>query len=128
MLQVKSDVKSIAEIENYLSSLFLQYNIPESRFGDILVSLTEAVNNAIIHGNELDKNKYVSVSHKKETNRIIFRIKDEGCGFDPSLVPDPTCTEKIEECGGRGVRIMFALADHLCFKKKGNFLELGFNI
>jgi serine/threonine-protein kinase RsbW len=128
MLQVKSEVQSVVILEKYLHTLFQKYNIPESRFGDILISLTEALNNAIIHGNALDNNKYVHVSHTKEPNRIIFRIKDEGCGFNPDAVPDPTCMERIEECGGRGVQIMFALADHMCYKKRERFLELGFNI
>jgi serine/threonine-protein kinase RsbW len=128
MLKVHSKVDSIVSVEDYLNTVFDMFQIPTEKYGDILISLTEAVNNAMIHGNALDENKLVCIHHKLKDKRIYFYIQDEGCGFDIDLIPDPTCKENIEETGGRGVRIMLALADHLCYNIKGKYLEIGFNL
>lgn len=128
MLKVHSKVDSIVTVEEYVHKVFVSFQIPIEKYGDILISLTEAVNNAMIHGNALDENKFVCIHHKLIDKRIYFYIQDEGCGFDLDLIPDPTCKENIEETGGRGVKIMFALADHLCYHNEGKYLEIGFNI
>ena len=77
--------------------------------------MTEAVNNAIIHGNKADIRKYVNIKCKEKTQKIIIRISDEGSGFDPGNVKDPTLPENLEECGGRGVFIMRELSDKIVF-------------
>lgn len=128
MLRIHSNVRSICTLESYLDSIFKSENLPLEKFGDILVSLTEAVSNAIIHGNEHDEDKIVIIAYKYADHQLTFYIKDEGQGFNPDSIPDPTCIERLEECGGRGVRIMNELSDHFCYKTKGKILELGFNI
>jgi serine/threonine-protein kinase RsbW len=127
-LALSSRCSNIASVEQFIRDLFLAHNIREDRFPDVLITLTEAVNNAIIHGNLLDERKNVLVRYFLSDNKLTFLVADEGHGFDPSMVPDPTCSDNIENCGGRGVKIMATLADYFCYKENGSLLEIGFNI
>lgn len=92
----------------------------------MLISLTEAVNNAIIHGNKADAKKFVKINCKEKTHEVVIRISDEGTGFNPLEIKDPTLPENIAECGGRGVFIMRELADQLVFLDDGRTVELHF--
>lgn len=128
ILKLPSVSKSIAEIELYLEQIAEVYNINADRYPNILISLTEAVNNAIIHGNNEDATKYVNVKVRKTTNGLCFQICDEGKGFDPKEVPDPTAPENIECCGGRGVFLMKELSDGIDYKDNGRVVDLHFNL
>jgi serine/threonine-protein kinase RsbW len=127
MLLVQSKLSDICRLEDYLKVIFDLENLPVERYGDVLITLTEAVNNAIIHGNLLDEGKSVRISYKFVNNLLTIIVQDEGKGFDPEAIPDPTCSERIEQCGGRGVRIMEALSDSICFQNNGTCITLGFN-
>ena len=126
MLLVQSKLSSICRVEDYLKVIFNLENLPEDRFGDVLITLTEAVNNAIIHGNMMDEDKTVKIWHNYNKGLLTIIVEDEGIGFDPQSIPDPTHSEHIEECGGRGVRIMEALSDSICFHNNGSCIKLGF--
>lgn len=120
ILRLPSSPNSVSQLESFVQSIIREHKICEGKFSDILVSLTEAVNNAIIHGNQYDENKKVMVKCKTSTRGIQFSIVDEGKGFNPENIPDPTSDEKIETCGGRGVFIINALADKVAVKNKRN--------
>jgi serine/threonine-protein kinase RsbW len=128
MLCVQSKMSSICDLEQYLKEVFDKEHLPSERFGDVLITLTEAVNNAIIHGNSLNEDKTVWVYYQIVKDKLYFFVKDEGKGFDPNSIPDPTCLDRIEECGGRGVKIMSALSDYVSYKKNGSLVKLGFNL
>ena len=94
----------------------------------MLISLTEAVTNAITHGNHYDENKVVQINLQKKSDTIAIRVSDQGCGFDPESVPDPTCDENICKCGGRGVFLMQRLCDQIHYKDNGRTVEMHFKI
>ena len=127
-IKLSSSPTSITVLEEYLQDLLLENQLCASKFPDILISLTEAVNNAIIHGNKSDASKEVQVNCKHSKTGISFSIIDQGNGFDPQTIPDPTSPEKIECCGGRGVFIINALADKVAYKNNGSTVELYFNL
>jgi serine/threonine-protein kinase RsbW len=127
-LSIKSVPENIEKVERYLNDIFQRFDLDTDLYPDILVSLTEAVNNAIIHGNALDTKKQVSIKTKKTKQYILFRVSDEGGGFNPSEVPDPTQTPFLLEEGGRGVLIMKALCTKVCFYNNGSTVELKFNL
>jgi serine/threonine-protein kinase RsbW len=127
-LSLSSNPDSITMLESYLQEIIEEFRLCESKYPDILITLTEAVNNAIIHGNKNDENKKVVVSCKSKQSGIYFSINDEGNGFDPASVPDPTTVDKIECCGGRGVYIINRLADKVAYKNNGSTVELFFNL
>jgi len=128
MLTISSNPSNIQEVESYLKTLHFESILHEDKYADILISLTEAVNNAIIHGNKKDETKNVIIHVKEGGDFVSFCVTDEGTGYNPNGVPDPTCSENIECCGGRGVYIMKALADHICFDDEGRTVEMTFNL
>jgi len=121
-----SNTENIRIVENLVDELVSEYQISEEFYGNILISLTEAVNNAIVHGNKLDPNKNVQLVCKVENKTIIFQIEDEGPGFDYDNLPDPTAPENIEKPNGRGVFLMRNLADKCAFLEDGKIVELAF--
>lgn len=106
----------------------MKLNIDENLYSNILISLTEAVNNAMIHGNRLDNQKTIVISFRKQGHRIHLFISDEGSGFDPVEVPDPTSEERLEKEGGRGVFLMKQLTDEIHFLDKGRTVQLMWKI
>lgn len=128
-LKLPSCPAQIGEVEVFLKSISEKYGIAPDKFPDMLISLTEAVNNAIIHGNGSDISKFVKISFsEKKNNILVFKITDEGEGFNPTAVPDPTSAELLECCGGRGVHIMKCLCDDVSFKENGRTVLLKFKL
>ncbi len=118
---------NIRIVEKLVDELCEDYKIKEDFYGNILISLTEAVNNAIVHGNRLDPDKSVSVKYDTVDEVLKFIIEDEGPGFDYDNLPDPTAPENIEKPNGRGVFLMKHLADNCAFLDDGRIVELEFN-
>lgn len=128
MLTITSNPNNILEVESYLKKLELDTHLNPDKYADILISLTEAVNNAIIHGNQRDENKLVHIDLEEDEHGVSFCVTDEGHGFNPSGVPDPTHEENLECCGGRGVHIMKALSDQISFTNCGRSVVMYFNL
>lgn len=115
-------------MEDFVRALVVRLNIDENLYPNILISLTEAVNNAMIHGNKLDERKAVLVTCQEKNHQIQFIITDEGKGFDPYKVPDPTSAERLETEGGRGVFLMKSLTDEIHFVDQGRTVKLMWKI
>ena len=128
MLKFASDPKNVARVESFVEHLVDKYGISPDVYGNILISLTEAVTNAITHGNDGDKTKIVQVRLKKQNNRLAFLISDEGRGFDFDNLPDPTAPENLLKIGGRGVFLMRQLSDDVAFYDNGSTVEICFSI
>jgi len=125
-IKIKSKVESLRTVENAIDNITGEEGISLDNYGKILVSVLEAVNNAIVHGNKADANKNVDIEIKLNKNDLIVIIKDEGIGFKPEDIPDPTDPENIEAINGRGVFLMSKLADDIRFNKKGNNVTMKF--
>ena len=98
---LESTIDSLAKVEQIIESLKEEFNIPEEIFGNILVSISEGMNNAIKHGNGFDPKKVVELSFELEEKEYRFTIIDEGSGFDYNNVPDPTHPDNLEKIDGR---------------------------
>jgi serine/threonine-protein kinase RsbW len=127
-INFSSDPKNISLIEPLVASVFEKYSISNEIFGNMLVAITEATNNAIMHGNQRDPSKKVLISYTVDSEMIYFSIQDEGMGFNPDILPDPTDPENIEKPNGRGVFLMKRLADHVLFENNGSKVCLGFKL
>ena len=125
-LSFESKPENIAIVERLIDEMCEQHSVIEEHYGDILIAMTEGVNNAIVHGNKLDINKSVSVEYEKRGEDLFFRISDEGAGFDYENLPDPTAPENLERPNGRGVFLMRNLADECLFEDNGRIIELVF--
>jgi serine/threonine-protein kinase RsbW len=120
--------ENIALAEKLIDDACARHNVHESRYGNILIAITEAVNNAIHHGNRLDPNKTVSMGYQAKEDQIIFMVQDQGPGFDHDHLADPTDPENIEKPHGRGVFLMRALADDVAFADNGATVMLSFGL
>lgn len=128
MLKLPSDPKKIEQVEHFVQDIATQYHIEQDKYPNILISLTEAVNNAIIHGNKRDRNKFVDIRIKKTALGLAFRVSDEGCGYDPDCIEDPTLPKNIERIGGRGVFLIQQLCDSVSFHDEGRTVEMHFDL
>lgn len=128
MIRISSDPTQISVVETYLQQVAGHYKVCQNKYPDMLISLTEAVNNAIIHGNKKNASKFVEIHLEEKETGLTFHVSDEGSGFDPTAVKDPTAVENIECCGGRGVFIMQHLADKIDFLDNGRTVEMYFEL
>lgn len=125
-LVFNSDPNSIRLVKQWVDEIAIKYNICEELYPDILISLTEAVNNAIHHGNKGDKRKNILLICEARKSKLKFEVCDEGKGFCPSNIPDPLSEDRIELENGRGVMIMKELAHNIQFKKRGTIVQMTF--
>ena len=126
-LEFASEIENINIIERFIDEICDEYKVGEENYGNILIAITEAVNNAISHGNRRDPSKKVTFTFIPSANELVFVIRDEGPGFDYDNLPDPTAPENIEQPNGRGVFLMSHLADEVTFDETGSTVELKFN-
>lgn len=124
--RIVSKIGNLRIIENAIDNITAETGINQDNYGKILIGTLEAVNNAIIHGNKSDEKKFVSVDIKMADTNLEVTVTDQGNGFKPSEVPDPTRPENIEALNGRGIFLMSKLADDIRFNKKGNKVTLIF--
>lgn len=125
-IQVPSMVENIRMIESFIDNAKERFHLDDDIYGNIMIAVTEAVNNAIKHGNSGDKRKNVSLSLSLDESMIKFVVKDEGPGFNYENLPDPTSPENLEKPGGRGIFLMKHLSDEVEFKDNGRVVELSF--
>lgn len=128
MLRLNSNLRCVSQVEDYVEKLVNKHKLSPDKRGNILISLTEAVTNAIRHGNENDESKTVELEIQEQENGLAVRVSDEGDGFDYGNLPDPTSPDHIMECGGRGVYLMRALSDELSFRNNGSTVEMRFKL
>jgi serine/threonine-protein kinase RsbW len=125
-IQVPSMVENIRMIESFIDNAKERFHLDDDIYGNIMIAVTEAVNNAIKHGNNNNKTKNVHLSLALEDAVIKFVVKDEGPGFNYENLPDPTSPENLEKPGGRGIFLMKHLSDEVAFKDNGRTVELSF--
>ncbi|MEE2907330.1 MAG: ATP-binding protein [Planctomycetota bacterium] len=92
----------------------------------IRLSLEEAMANAMTHGNGGDETKRILLDCHIDADQVVMAIQDEGPGFDPDTVPDPTADENLTIASGRGLALIKAFMTHVEIPRPGNRLELVF--
>jgi serine/threonine-protein kinase RsbW len=125
-IQIPSMMENIRMIESFIDNAKERFHLDDDIYGNIMIAVTEAVNNAIKHGNGSDKRKNVFLGLSLNESTIKFTVKDEGSGFKHDELPDPTSPENIEKPGGRGIFLMKHLSDEVSFKEDGRVVELSF--
>ncbi len=125
-IQFPSLEENIRIVESFIDNAKEKYSLNDDIYGNIMIAVTESVNNAINHGNKKNAKKNVYLSLNLIDSMIKFSIKDEGDGFNYKELPDPTAPENIDKPGGRGIFLMKHLSDEVCFKNDGSEVELSF--
>ena len=123
---LKSEISNISIIEKLIDNLSGVCQFSDEIYGKLLLAVVEAVNNAIIHGNNSDPEKNVNVHYIIDNKGITFDIKDDGRGFDYNIIPDPTDEANLEKLSGRGLYLMKHLSDEIEFKDNGSLVEMKF--
>jgi serine/threonine-protein kinase RsbW len=119
-LKLPSSKTSVRSLEPLLGEIRKKHKIEEDKFYNVMIAVTEAVNNAIIHGNKLCKDKEVLFNIQADSDKITITVQDEGEGFDPDLVDDCLVPENLMKDGGRGVFIIKELMDEVEFIDTGS--------
>ena len=124
-LDLPSDLRIIEAAVSYLVGRCRAFSFEGPRLDlNFRVGVTEALANAVIYGNEGDPAKTVRVEFALRPDEVEVRVIDEGPGFDPSTVPDPTTPEHLTDPGGRGLFLIRNLMDQLEFNARGNALRM----
>ena len=125
-ISIPSLIENIKIIESFIDNAKESFEINDDIYGNIMISVTECISNAIIHGNQNNKEKLVHLELSIENNILRFIIEDEGKGFDQSELKDPTAPENIEKTGGRGIFLIKHLSDDVKFEENGKKTILSF--
>jgi serine/threonine-protein kinase RsbW len=121
-----SNIDNLSLAESLVDDVCNEYKIHEDHYGNILIAVTEAVNNAIQHGNGNIQTKNVTIHVLESNDEVKIKVIDEGRGFDFNNLPDPTSPENIEKESGRGIFLMKSLADNVDYEKGGSEVILSF--
>ena len=125
VLEIPTDVRSIEHAVDYVMQRCRTCETYQKRLRlNFRVGLTEALTNAMLYGNAHDQSKRVRVEVTLENGRLEARVTDEGSGFDPSTIPDPTEPENILKSSGRGLFLMRQLLDEVSYNDQGNQVTL----
>lgn len=127
LISIASSKNNLYEVDNFLQSIFSEYGIDKRMHFNIYLTLSEAINNAIQHGNQFDSTKFVNVYFLQSSSSYEFIIEDEGSGFDITKVPDPISTENIRKESGRGLFLMKTYTDSFEVMNNGRIVKLIFN-
>ena len=127
-VKIPSIKENVSVVESFIENVGEKIRIEEAIYGNVLVSVTEAVNNAIVHGNKEDKNKMVRLGLKQNKKSIRFIVEDEGIGFNHNTLPDPTNPKNLEKVKGRGIFLIKNLSDKTTFKQGGRVVEMLFKL
>lgn len=127
-LRFPSKAENIALVERLVDEVCSEYKVNEDFYGNILVALTEAVNNAIYHGNKANPQKQVELIFEPDEKELSFVVQDEGPGFNFNNLPDPTDPANLEKENGRGIFLMRHLADSVEFEDSGKKVKLKFRL
>ena len=119
-LTIASDLQQARSLEDSLLREVGRFVYSESAVFAIKLAMEEAINNAIRHGNCCDPAKRVTVRVELDNDKITISVADEGPGFNPGKVPDPTADENLEKPSGRGIMLMKAYMDDVHYNQRGN--------
>ncbi len=125
VLELPSDPGVIETAVAYLVERLRAYAFGGSRLNlNFRVGVAEALANAIIYGNGSDPEKRVRVEVDLSADEVTLQVYDEGAGFDPTQVPDPTLPENLDGTGGRGIFLIRELMDEVRYNEPGNCVRL----
>jgi serine/threonine-protein kinase RsbW len=116
-LELASNPKEIIKVEKFLEKLNDSLKLEETKYNKLLVAVTEAVNNGMIHGNKRDPKKKVILRCDVKDGQLFVYVHDEGPGVDPDSLPDPLAEENLLRENGRGVFLMRSLMDKVTYEQ-----------
>ena len=125
-LSIPSDFGSISQVESLIDNVCERLEVNEDYYGNVLIAVTEAVNNAIQHGNKMREDLNVDLAVGDKMTDFCFSVRDHGDGFDFNNLPDPTAPENLEKEDGRGIYLMRSLSEDVDFSDGGTSVDIYF--
>ena len=123
-LTIPSEPAHARRVQEEIELLLKSHHYPDKDVFCIKLAVEEALVNAIKHGNQMDRSKKVRIAYRVESERFDIEIVDEGPGFDPGDVPDPTCAENLERPCGRGLMLMRHYMNAVSYNRSGNAVSM----
>jgi len=128
-IKLKSSLKNFHLIEKFVDEISDFYHINNTYYGNILVAISEAFENAIIHGNQGDEKRNITLKFQNEPYGFDFIISDEGTGFNyKKIQKENAFLEKSKKKENKGFFLIKMLTDGIEFNDKGNQIKLIFKI
>lgn len=125
-LVLASRLESLQSLEGFITDVMRRNRLDEDMRGNVMISTLEAVTNAIRHGNGIGSEKKVRVSVFEHADELTITVRDQGAGFCPEQVSDPTDPELLLREGGRGVFLIQSLTDECAFEDDGRSVRMTF--
>ena len=118
--------EGLAEFESRIDAALSEHGYADSEAFAIRLAIEEAVSNGIHHGNRRDPSKIVRVECRVDAEAVRVSVEDQGEGFDPKAVPDPTDEANLEIPSGRGIMLMGAYMSDVRYVPPGNRVEMTY--
>ena len=119
-LSIPSSYDAMEKVAAMIEQVGGEVGISEDDEVDLMISVMEAVNNAIQHGNQEDETKQVHIRIEAEPGKVVCWVRDEGPGFNPAKVPDPLSPPNLLNPSGRGILMMREFMDNVEFSAEGS--------
>lgn len=123
---LESKLDSISRVEQIVDDVCQKLTLNEESYGNVLIAVSEAVTNAIVHGNGLGSSLPVDLAIGNGSQDFVFQVKDAGRGFDTTSLPDPTNPDNLLNENGRGIFLMQNLSDKVEFEDYGRTVSIYF--
>ena len=120
ILIIPSNLNELNQVVDFSKRISQKANLTQEQSDNLAIVLTELVNNAIIHGNKMISNKRVYLTSKIYSDRLEVYIRDQGSGFEPSKIENPTNPENIWKENGRGIFLVQNLIDEVEFLRSNS--------
>lgn len=127
-LHLNSNYDEVEKLEDFLNALQEELDFDNEMYARLMLTVSEAVTNGIVHGNKLDESKKVHVRADVDGSYLYVVTEDDGDGFNPEDVPDPLAEENLLKPSGRGIFLMDEHADETIFSEDGTILTLKFKL
>ena len=122
---IPSDPAEARRVQEEIETALKGQQYPDRDVFSIKLAVEEALVNAIKHGNQMDRSKKVHVACRAHADRFEVQITDEGPGFDPQDVPDPTAPENLERPCGRGLLLMRSYMTEVVYHDRGRAVRMS---
>jgi len=127
-LTLSSDLNELDKLEAFVRQITDAIRCSSDKSHQIMLVLTEAVTNAILHGNKQQAEKTVEITAALTPEKVVLSVRDQGAGFDPESIPNPLEDENLLKSSGRGVWLMREFSDGVQFRDHGREVKIEFHI
>jgi len=121
---IASDLRAARGVEEEIVRRAVTFGYSRECAFALRLAIEEAIVNGHRHGNGTDSSKKITISYDVNERRVVVRVRDEGKGFDPATIPDPTHPERIPLPSGRGIMLMRSYLDEVAYNDRGNEVQL----